>query len=323
MYWGLAAATVFATLLMAGIAASASAWLLEAAWSRVGRAKSFGGPAVHAECVFCWRMLPAAAAVFASCGIAFPAFLRFEPRHTSETINPFLGAIAMAGFAMSVVALFRIARGAWAGLHCMRYWRTHARLLGMCGAVPVYELDIAGSLVAAVGAFRPAIFISTAVRAALSEAELSAAILHEAAHLEVHDNLKRILLRSVPMPLRRRQADRSWSIACELAADARAVAAHASALELASALIKVGRLSHTAIPQSVLASHLVPADQPSSIAMRVERLLALSNAPSGYQPGSGWQVLLYAALPAASLACICLQPSTLAAAHQWIEKLVS
>src|SRR5205807_4824700 len=93
------------------------------------------------------------------------------------------------------------------------------------------------------------------------------------AHVSSLDNLKQFLLRITRLP---RWTDAAWTNASEIAADESALARGASVLDLSSALVKVGRLSHGCpLREPVVASHLLPVTTGSSLEMRVTHLQRL------------------------------------------------
>jgi Zn-dependent protease with chaperone function len=101
--------------------------------------------------------------------------------------------------------------------------------------------------VAVVGSVSPRLVVATQVVDALDASELAAVVRHEAAHLASRDNLKALVIRSLPDPLALcaagRRLETAWRQAVEAEAEASAAApGSAAALDLASALIKIARL---------------------------------------------------------------------------------
>jgi len=161
-----------------------------------------------------------------------------------------------------------------------REWQKHAQPVStLTPGVPLYRVDAKASLLAVTGIFRPTVFVSRAVAEGLTEAELSAALAHEVAHVRSYDNLKQLLMKltAPPVWLRRlHSTDEAWTRASEMAADENALAQGASALELSSALIKVGRLSMgQTVPANFTASHLVPCGCSSATLTRAAHLREL------------------------------------------------
>jgi hypothetical protein len=137
-----------------------------------------------------------------------------------------------------------------------------------------------------VGVIRPKLLVTRPLIEALTAEELDAAIEHEAGHLSSWDNLKRLAMRATPdalslLPANRR-LEHGWALAAEHAADARAARDAGAGLALASALVKVARMTPASTPTRPrwgsradrplggLASPLVGGE---AIASRVERLM--------------------------------------------------
>jgi Zn-dependent protease with chaperone function len=219
---------------------------------RAGRAANF---------LFSLRALPLMLGIVASLGLVLPAFLEFEPSSTHE--RPGLPLLILAGLGLFIMftmawRCLRIVRQTY---NLQRRWLKHATpLMASFKGVPVYCVQNSASLVAVAGIFVPRIFISQNVAKTLNSAELEAALSHELAHVSARDNLKQFVLKMTQAPKFLRSLaviDSLWTSTSELAADERAIAHGASALELSSALVKVGRLSFERRSPLVAASHLV------------------------------------------------------------------
>jgi Zn-dependent protease with chaperone function len=185
--------------------------------------------------------------------------------------------------------------------------------------VPVYCASEPSPLLAVTGLLRPRIFVAQRVVEKLSSGELFAAIAHELAHVSALDNLKQLVLKTTRPPewfKLFRKSDALWLNASEMAADEGALAGGASALELSSALIKVGRLSRNIpVGDLIAASHLLPLNTQSCIEMRVDHLRKLLESEGdmppnqrgrrNYWPVLGLSLLLgYAICVNAVLPCI-------------------
>jgi Zn-dependent protease with chaperone function len=233
------------------------------------------------------RLAPPAGAAFLTLTVALPAFLIHEPHHDAEPVGPLLGLLA-------VFALYSVGSGilrgfrAWAATRALlRRCRPAARGPAERGPVSA-EFDVLDDrepLAAVVGAWRPRILAADCVREALSDEEFLQVIAHETAHVAARDNVKLLLQIISPdaltwMPAGTALTQR-WRAAAELEADARAVGLdHAKRLALASALLKVARLS-TATEHGSLALRMSAADD---VAARVRQLLAPLPMPSGRLP---------------------------------------
>lgn len=235
-------------------------------------ARRFEGsaPASRATVLFCLRMLPGAAALVVAFGVALPVFYIFEPRDSGETLARTLVVAASVGLAL-------LARGAWRGATALAAtarlrhdWLRRGRPLGGFDTpLPVFAIDESFPTVAVVGVLNPALFIAERVVSECTPDEVHAMVRHECAHVSVHDNLKRLLIRVCPdfLPAR---IDRAWANAAEEAADAAAAAERPGcALDLAGALIRVARLAPvTPMPGIISAFY-----GGGSIESRVRRLL--------------------------------------------------
>jgi len=283
-------------------------------------------PRTRANLLFAWRLLPLALACAVTFGLALPAFLEFEPYSTHEGMGfrlvalAILGALILLGMTMRAVNLLRATRTAQQG------WRDHSERMEIESLrAPVYRVENGSSLLAVTGIFRPTIFVAREITEALSHDELRAALAHEMAHVLSFDNLKQLLLNITRAPRWLEtiyNSDAEWTSAAELAADHRALAEGASALELSSALIKVGRLKRPLAGREPLASHLVPTACSGSLESRVVRLSEIledaETAPASGVNGSHLLLAMIIGL-AAYLACI---HTVLPAVHEALEFLV-
>jgi hypothetical protein len=235
------------------------------------------GARTAANVLLILRLLPVLLAAGVSLGLALPAFLEFEPPSTTEMVNAPLIVLAVLGCSVLALMLTRGVR-MWRMTRFMQHeWQKHAQpVSALTTGVPLYRIDLNVSLLAVTGIFRPRVFVSRAVAEALTPAELSAALSHEIAHVRSYDNLKQVLMKLAAPPVwfsALRSTNEAWTRASEMAADEEALAQGASALELSSALIKVGRLymAHT-VPESFTGSHLVPCGCSSATLVRAAHL---------------------------------------------------
>jgi beta-lactamase regulating signal transducer with metallopeptidase domain len=125
------------------------------------------------------------------------------------------------------------------------------------------------------GIYRPKLLISEQVVRRLDEGEMQAAIRHELAHAGFHDNFKKLVLRVSKFPFLS-ELERSWMHAAEIAADDAAVTDESSAVDLASALLKVATPIASQVPE--LATSLMP-DSEQALSARIERLMAWQPRP--------------------------------------------
>jgi len=188
------------------------------------------------------RLFPAVASLLFVGAMFVPSQWAFEPRDAEETFGLVWYALAMVGatlLAKSVVRAVSIAR-------VSRQFRLNEQA-GTLGRADVREVhDLPG--VSLAGILRPRILVNSRVAEDLSAAELDVAIAHEVAHRDAFDNFTRWAFVCAPDLLGgsaiAKRLEQEWCDAAEFRADAGATHGDkARALHLASALIKVARLS--------------------------------------------------------------------------------
>ena len=135
-------------------------------------------------------------------------------------------------------------------------------------------------VIAVVGVFRPKLFIAEQIFSTLSEAELAAAIEHETGHLVTRDNLKRVLLRIgrdlLVFPMGKK-LEKAWAENSESAADEYAAQSNKeTALNLASALIKIAKMVPTNATATMPLGAFLIENQEVDVTWRVRRLLEIS-----------------------------------------------
>jgi hypothetical protein len=230
------------------------------------------------------RLFPACASVLFAWVIFLPTHLVLEPAEANESLGLLWYLLAAGG-------AFLLGRSA---TRALSLWRAGGELLS-AGSRPapgfagVHEVEgIPG--VSLAGVFKPRILIGREVARELSSAELEVAIAHELAHRDACDNVARASMLCAPDffggSRRARRLEMEWHEAAESLADTRAVGGdRIRALHLASALVKVARLS-----SSAAAARRQPAwstlNDPSLLERRVRRLVtgALTPAsPYGYR----------------------------------------
>ena len=338
MYNLLGLCLALAALLCANVAATL---LSIALWRALGRTRLVARlpPAAQAQALLYLRLLPFACALLFVCGFIVPAYLHYEPQQTQEVVS-----LKLALFA--ACCLVGLALAAWRGLRSWNAtrrlvadWLRHAEPLPLAGGVrvPVYRVRHRFPVIAIVGVLRPRLFIASHLFEELSDEELRAAVLHEDGHLAAHDNLKRAVLRAcrdvlmlVPFG---RTLDHAWAEQTEAAADEHAARAGGakSALDLASALVKIARLvpaAGNASPSMPAGAFLIGADAESGIAWRVRRLaqLATHEPPHLGASKTALNFSLAGALCVALLISATIsfsQPHLLAPLHHALERVVN
>jgi Zn-dependent protease with chaperone function len=218
------------------------------------------------------RLLPAMGSATLVLTVVLPAFLVYEPRHAHDRPGPLLVACAL--FSLLVLG-DGIRRG-------LRAWRATRALLR--GSEP---------LVGVVGSWRQRIVAAPSVAAACDHEEFHQVLAHEAAHMDARDNLKLLMLVTMPDALAWLTTGRAltahWRAATELEADERASGTDPrKRVALASALIKVARLSLASGRPRTASRAGTPSragTQLSGLEHRVRRLLAPSPAARPSFPG--------------------------------------
>jgi hypothetical protein len=261
------------------------------------------------------RLGPFFAAALLSLAFTMPSFLLLEPRSSSEPIGLVAGLLAVACLALLAVgavrAWFAMARASRA----LGLWLRDSSLMGGPDGVPVFAVGPDAPVLTVAGVFRPQVLVSQAALSALTKAEMDACLSHERAHVRRFDNLKKLLLLLSPFPAMR-DLERAWTEAAEIEADDAAVSSQEGALDLASALLKLSRMSlHPLLPLTSGMAH-GPADL---VRTRVERLFAWREVPRRRSQDRGFGV---PSLTIIVLLFAYAYPTALGAVHQLTEWLV-
>jgi len=262
------------------------------------------------------RIFPLLAAFVAVVLFTIPSFLRFEPRWDEEPIGIAVLVLAAGGAAILILGMVNVLRAWMCTRRSVFSWIADSQALKLEAAVPAFQTCESAPLLAVAGLRRPKLLLSGRARQLLDPGELEVAIRHELAHVRRCDNLKKLLLRACAFPFFG-ALERAWLAAAEISADDDAVQDEQSALDLASALLKLSRLSPRE-PSPELAMDLV-SGSPGAVAARVERLLSWTpHAPRPHR-------LAGIALPAVIMAVATIAfsyVSLLDRVHQLTELLV-
>ena len=229
------------------------------------------------------RVFPACASVLFAWVIFLPTHLVLEPAEADESLG-------LLWYVLAACGTFLLGRSA---MRALSLWRAGRELLSAGRPAPgfagVQEVEgIPG--VSLAGVFKPRILIGRQVARELSSAEIEVAIAHELAHRDACDNVARASMLCAPDffggSRRARRLEMGWHEAAESLADTIAVGGdRVRALHLASALVKVARLSASAAPMRPQPAWSTLND-PSLLERRVRRLVsgALPPArPYGYR----------------------------------------
>ena len=221
------------------------------------------------------RLFPLASAVAAAALLIVPSFLYLEPFRNDEPVD--ISAVVLAGGGIAVIVVGLIS-ALWAWWNTFRFASSRGpdRRIRFESGIPAVEISAPGPVILVAGMRHPTFFISRQARELLDSREMRMAILHEMAHVRFRDNLKKLMLRLCRFPFLG-ELERSWAQAAELAADDAAARDESSALDLASALLKIAAGPHFKRMPAV-ASGL--ASDACALHERIERLLA-------WQPRAG------------------------------------
>ena len=329
MYFLIGISLLFAFLFSVNILASLVATIV---WRLIAKSAAGWNARTRVNVIFLLRVMPLAAAVVFILAFVLPAFLLFEPAATSETVGLKLTLIALVS-AFGIAAAFgRIFASWWRTKRLIGEWMRLSEPVAVEGMeIPAFRLRHPFPIIAVVGVIRPQMFVAEQILSELDEAELAAAIAHECGHISTHDNLKRMVMRIcgdlLVFPLGK-TLDRVWSDAAESAADEYAArrGGRGSALDLASALIKVGRITprEKAWAMRVGAFLLEAAD--GSLAVRVDRLLQIADETEAVtdaadrKSGTMWLIPMLASL---ALFPFALNSDLLSAVHSFSEALLA
>jgi hypothetical protein len=276
------------------VIAAATPWLCRAASEMRARAA--------ARFLLAMRWLPVMTGAFVVGAVCVPSYLWLEPDDAAEQLGAICFIAASLAAALWAISLVR-------GVRVLQRTR---RILAEEGVESRRFLAVAGVI-------RHRMMISPMIRRVLTADQLEAALRHERAHCDSHDNLLRFALALTPGLLPGvhgfSELERQWSRYAEYAADDAAVQGDpVRALALASALVAVARIGITTAP---LASSLLDGHD---LEQRIDRLLHPAEPSCQSQPIA---VTAAAALTViASVAAVALRPTTLQSAHEALEHLI-
>ena len=325
MYFLLGISLILAFVLIVNVAVAA---LASAAWRIVSGRIEFLSPAARARVIIGLRVMPVVLAVVFVSAFVAPSYLLLEPPQSGETVSLKMGLIAFASSIAVLIAVFRVLRTWYVTRRLLKNWisnSTEIAVHGVDGVVHLIEHPF--PVIGVIGIFRPRVFVARHVLDALDENELAAAIEHENGHRTSLDNLKRGVLRMcrdlVILPIGA-SLDAAWAETAESAADEHAAQrGSASALDLASALVKIAKLVPSGTTP-VLPAGAYLVEKGDEISARVEHLISLSETNSGPNPVYGHlSTLIGLAAICAILVLPLIDNATLAATHDVVERFVA
>jgi Zn-dependent protease with chaperone function len=250
------------------------------------------------------RLAPAALSSLFVIAVFLPSYWRYEPREFVEGFDLTLTTLGVLAFAIVVAGAVRGVSASRRAARRTEQWLRAARPLTVPGsAIPAFAIDTLPPVMALVGVFRPRLLITQPVLDALTDEELRAASAHEAGHWRAWDNLKRLAMRAAPDLLSAtaaaRALERRWVMAAERVADRAAGESGSERCALASALVKVARLTP---PTASIAEPISGLLDGGDITARVQRLLD-DAPPAETRRRAGWfAATLAVIIPAAALA---------------------
>jgi Zn-dependent protease with chaperone function len=252
-------------------------------WRRLRFREDSVSAASRADGLFVLRIFPLVFAIFVTAVLAVPSFLIFEPRSIQEQLGAVPIALAVVGLAFVLVGMTRSIAAIGRTARMIDSWTRDAQRFESENPVLILQVSEDRPLMTAAGFFRSKVLLSRAAACLLTGGELRAALRHEFAHVRRRDNFRKLLVRCAPFP-GMREVEAAWLEAAEMAADDCAVENAGEALDLASALIKLSRVTPL-LPPPELTTALI-ASPASLIEARVKRLVAWKEQ-SGASRGSG------------------------------------
>ena len=235
----------------------------------------------RAQIIFGLRILPVAASLIFVAAFLIPAYLLLEPNSSGESVSAKLALIAFISSIGVFVALYRVFETWNVTRRLASNWLRNAVEMKLDDlSVPVYRIKHQFPVIAVIGIIRPKIFVAEQVLESLNQKEFRAAIAHEYGHLRANDNLKRTILRvcrdMVILPLGK-GLDLAWAESAESVADEYAArTGHTTALDLASALVKIARIVPANARPAMPAGAFLIGEPNLDITSRVRRLIRLS-----------------------------------------------
>lgn len=326
MYFLIGISLLFAFLFSVNVVASMAT---TGVWHLLSRYASGWRSRTRVNLIFLLRVTPLAIAIVFIFAFVLPAFLIFEPSTTGETVGLKLSLIAIMS-AFGIAAAFgRIFASWWRTKRLIGEWMRLSEPVVIDGVqIPAFQLRHPFPVIAVVGVLRPQMFVAEQILSELNESELAAAIAHECGHISTHDNLKRIAMRIcgdlLVLPLGR-TLDRVWSDAAESAADEYAAnrGGPNSALNLASALIKVGRITPREKAWAMPVGAFLLEAEDGSLADRVDRLLQIADKTGSADSAVTNAIWLIPFLTILLILPLALNSNFLSAVHSFSEALLA
>jgi Zn-dependent protease with chaperone function len=232
-------------------------------------------PRMAAGLLLTARLMPAAVAIFVVAALCIPSYLWLEKETGTEKIGFFCLFAAALAIAITTKAAARSLRAVVRSMLYVKRINMAARR-----SRGAWIVDSQHAFISLAGVLDPQVFVSRAIVQVLSREQLAAALRHERAHRDSRDNLKRLLLAAAPglLPFLHgfKNLENAWNRFSEWAADDRAAGNARRTLALASALVRVARMTPAGEPQPLITSLASPGENFSA---RVDRLLRETPEP--------------------------------------------
>lgn len=329
MYFLLGISLILAFLLIVNMVVAIGA---SALWRILSGRIVYLSVGTRAQIIFGLRVLPVAAAIVFVSAFLVPSYLLHEPTSSGEVVSTKLGLIALISSLGVFVALYRVV-GTWLATRRLaeNWLKESVEITVEDIGIPVHRIRHEFPVIAVIGILRPRFFVAEQVLESLDENEFAAAIAHEYGHLRANDNFKRTVLRVcrdlLILPLGK-VLDNAWSDNAESVADEFAAAkGRSTALDLASALVKIARIAPLGKSPAMPAGAFLIEDQNADITSRVKHLVRLSETGGVTERKYilGLSPLIW--LSSATLAALVILPFIdrrfLYSTHEAVEQFVS
>ncbi|HLG94881.1 MAG TPA: M48 family metalloprotease [Bryobacteraceae bacterium] len=249
-----------------------------------------------------------------------PSYVWLEASGSREHVGWLCIGAGCGGGLVWLVCAGRLLQNLARSRRYMARWTHEGRRAQLCeNSTPAWVIGSDVPFLALAGIVQPRLIASRGLVRVLSPGQLNAAVGHEAAHQASHDNLKRLILRSIPriVPFGggMERIEHAWMKFAERAADDWAVAGQAArALLLAEALVRVARIGG-AYASPLTAPLLADARE---LHARVDRLVNPAPIPPVAGPSGRRTIWLGVGL----FAAIAVGPAVLRAVHELLESLI-
>ena len=242
-------------------------------------------PVRSARLLFGLRILPLVGSAFITLVFALPAFFLLE-----GTMDEDIGTLLFSVGTLLLVAaaLIRVARAQSGASRLVAEWLEGSQPLGANKVVPMLQVKQGLPPLLLQGISKPRVLVSETAVAMLSPDELRVAVQHEMGHIRSRDNLKKLILHAAEFP-GMSSLERAWQEAAEFAADEAAVASSDDAVDLASALIRLGDLVSVQDSPAFTAGLM---DMAALVNLRVRRLLMWNGTSSSSSLALRWRHFL-------------------------------